>query len=129
LSKRERKQEGYIACLYQMEMERLKYVLSSYIRTRLAKLERYWLYYYHFDEKRSIMSDSEIRYLNEYVRIRVTSLRESVLNHLEVNDFPMNDVEGGPSRMKHVICRVLEDLGQVQLDPSYKKSKSSNNIL
>lgn len=75
------------------------------------------------------MSDSEIRYLNEYVRIRVTSLRESVLNHLEVNDFPMNDVEGGPSRMKHVICRVLEDLGQVQLDPSYKKSKSSNNIL
>ena len=103
-----------------MEVERLKYVLSSYIRTRLAKLEKYWLYYYHLDDKSIIMSDSEIRYLNGYVHIRVKALQESILNHLEVNDFPMNDIERGPSSTKHVICRVLEDLGQVQLDSSYK---------
>ena len=45
-----------------MEAERIKYLLKSYLRTRLFKIERYMLYLVEKDQA-SLLSEGEMQYV------------------------------------------------------------------
>lgn len=127
-------QTAYLSCLFQMEIERLKYVLSSYLRCRLRKLEHFWLHWMtHPEDLNGIASEQEIEFLSAFCKAKREALYASVLQHLPsaMANLPGEDLEerrdamegsGGKGRRPRtdsfVICRVLNDLGPVQVDPS-----------
>ena len=47
--------------VHKMELERVKFMLKSYLRTRLFKIERYLLYIVEKDQA-SLLSESEMQY-------------------------------------------------------------------
>lgn len=59
-----------------MEYERVKYVLKSYLRTRLSKIERNLLYLIEKD-KSSLMSEEEIHFAADLDEQRRTYLNET----------------------------------------------------
>lgn len=118
-------QTAYLGCLYQMEIERLKYVLSSYLRCRLLKLERFFLHWLaHPEGLEGVASERELEFLAAFAKAKKEALYESVLKHLPP---PMatlpgegheEDLARKPKKNGFVICRVMHDLGPVQVDPS-----------
>lgn len=114
-------QVSYINCLYQMEIERLQYLLSSYLRCRLAKIEAHWLYWASgtFDVLNTLFHPAELRFLKRYCQARVRAFESSILHNLppSIADFPTS-YTNPPNTKAHVICRVCKDLGPVLVDPS-----------
>lgn len=116
-------------CVYRMELERLRFVVQSYLRCRLEKLHCFWMFYASFsaDEAAAVMSAAEYDYLCKYKELMVDALQTSVLSHLpaEMRSLPgVGDVDDERQQMRvpkveaHVVCRILEDIGAVQVEPS-----------
>lgn len=113
-------QVAYTACLYEMEVERLKFILSSYHRCRLEKLQTLWIHWLHLapEERSGLLHPAEERFLQGYAQAKMRALHEAVLRHLPP---PMAHLPGAeqcrrPDMNAFVVCRVLADLGMVQVD-------------
>ncbi|KAF9384161.1 GINS complex subunit [Podila verticillata] len=81
-----------ISILYQTELERIKFVLRSYLRTRISKIERYCQFILKDLSSRRKLSKGEISYA------------ERKLNMVSE-----------PSLDEGVFCRINEDIGNFQL--------------
>jgi len=110
-------ENDYINCLYEMEMERIRYISGSYIRCRLDKIENIWMIDDHLILNR--MTKEEKEYFNSFKRIKRAALakwsnNDSLsLSYKGIQDF--KEHEGG----KHLIFRVIkDDLGDLQIDPT-----------
>lgn len=115
-------QDSYTACLYSMECERLKYLLTGYIRCRLAKIESFWMHWLAMEEgsRKILMSPREEAFLYSLSRAKSKAFNTAVLSKLPtpLSDLPWS--EGSlkkPNEKAHVICRVREDIGPVQVEP------------
>ncbi|KAF9177870.1 GINS complex subunit [Haplosporangium sp. Z 11] len=75
-----------ISILYQTELERVKFVLRSYLRTRISKIEKYCQFILADTNSRRRLSKAEILYAEK------------------------------PSLDEAVFCRVVEDVGDFRLD-------------
>lgn len=116
--------DPHLLALYQMEVERLRFVLTSYLRCRLAKIEAYWLYWV---ENPDPLSSPERLFLQKYSTSRAKVLEESALKHLP-GKLPIKEMKVIPSKGSHVICRVLEDIGIVQVERGTTAKLLKNDI-
>jgi GINS complex subunit 4 len=126
-----------VDCLYQMDAERIKFIMRSWLRCRLGKIERNWASFWpEYTEEptaqnlRSRLMPNEAEYLNALSQSLMESLKEGCLGRFPVDLSSLGDPEmlaSGttpvalkPALNAHVICRVRADLaggGEIVLDP------------
>ena len=124
---------AFLDCLYQMDLERIKFVLKSLLRCRLGKIERGWTEFWatwtpseRAEYLRTRITSFEREYLQSFANNIISCLNESVLDKLPGKTATLDDEEmtwTGPRPVsstksdEHVICKVVKDLGEVVLDP------------
>jgi len=114
--------EQFQSHLYEMEAERIKYVIRCYLRTRIAKIEKHFLYILQNEEIYSKLSEQELTYAQKYCDTVQSHLDKTVLHSLPENlrslteqtaDF---DMIPKPNLDEFVFCKVLQNIGDYQLD-------------
>ena len=124
---------AFLDCLYQMDLERIKFVLKSLLRCRLGKIERSWAEFWptwsttpRTQFLQSKLSTYEREYLQAFSGNLMSSLQESILDKLPPESAGLDEEEMLARGSKpiaivnndtHVICKVMKDVGEVVLDP------------
>ncbi|KAI8868755.1 GINS complex, Sld5 component [Ramicandelaber brevisporus] len=169
-------EEDFKAVLYETELERVRFMLRSYLRTRLAKIEKYALHYleeYDQDEQKRqesnsgmdiegssgsngggggggggdggmgaspnnkvIMTSSEYEYAVRYVELQKQYHHQTSLHMLPE---AMQSIDGTgegednmivrPNLDKAVICRVLKDIGHVDVGYSSETATEDDQVI
>lgn len=123
----------FLDCLYQMDLERIKFILKSFLRCRLAKIQRAWAEFWptwtsqnRAEFLQSRLASFEKEFLQSFAGNVVATLHDSVLDKLPAKTATLDDEEmlatgsrpiATQNPASHVICRIRNDLGQVILDP------------
>jgi len=109
--------------VYQMEIGRLKYMLSAYLRTRLWKIEKYHIHILNSDVLKGRLSPAEIRYAQEYRRGLQGHMLTSCLDALPDSFRKVDVVKAGqnmvpaPDQSAYVFCHVEDgQIGDVVVD-------------
>ncbi|KAK9809391.1 hypothetical protein WJX73_001412 [Symbiochloris irregularis] len=119
--------------MYQLELERLRYLLASYIRTRLKKVQLYAMLCLEEASPgedgaaptHPRLSRQEMQFVQEFFMDMGMHMKENILKNLppgfdqlvrQSNADPTKDTMPAPDLDRHVFCRVLEDRGTVELD-------------
>jgi len=111
----------FLANIQQMEVDRLTYILNSYVRTRLKKIEKYALYILRNAGILERLSEFEKKFAEGYVDLFEAHMMSSFLEHLPPNvrsieqqtaDTNMIDE---PDLNQIVFARFKQDVGQVQI--------------
>lgn len=131
------------ACIHKMELNRIKYIICNYLKTRLNKIEKYCISIVN-DEKQRIetgtnyLTPSEFRYAQEYLLNMENHLKNTVLNHVpgRMQTFEMNKMAIYPNLQSHIFLKandtingiVLEDLSgdqdeEIDLEGKYRIKK------
>jgi len=93
------KKHDFRVAIHKMEIDRIRYILSSYLRSRLEKIEKFTHYLLEkegqvTDEAMATLSPEEVKYAKEYA-----SQMESHFSSLVLQHMPDNINEFDPSRM------------------------------
>ncbi len=121
--------ENFFAMIYKTEIERLKYLLKAYLRTRLFKIQKFYLYIIK-NEKCELLSESEYEFAVKYFLHKRNHFRACFSNdlHEALNDFvdpsdeseeqhkntPVNeDLVMKPSLKRPIFIRMLRDMPRV----------------
>eukprot|EP00948_MAST-09A_sp_MAST-9A-sp1_P000049 g49.t1 len=109
--------EAFTASIYQMEVDRIRFLLAAYLRARLAKIEASASLIDSSDELRSRLGPKEKRYLDQYLSIYERHLDNSVLNSLSKKIQNLAEIPiPTPDLNKHVFCKVLKTIGEVRVE-------------
>jgi len=125
---------------YQQDCDRIKFLLNSYRRARIFKIQRWFLHLQANTDARRSLSEGEQVFLNKYRALRMGHLNATVLSHLPSQYRTLGSdglfssagstkaagqdqedqnadklLAQGPSQQKFVIIRVLEEIGTIQL--------------
>lgn len=128
-----RAEEATAASVQWMDVNRTWYVLRSYLRTRLAKIEAHVLHILNEPTLFGRLSDAEREYAKGYTHLLDGHFHRSVLAALpprydsmlqELEDVgPGGEASGAPFDMipepgldGHIFCRVKEDIGNIEMD-------------
>lgn len=108
-----------IALGYQMDIQRMRYLITAYLRTRLLKIQR-WAAHISADvDVLARLSPEERSFARGFVAARMSHLQASVLLLLPATYRPLVGVEpavlDGPPLDTHVTALPLEPLGDVLL--------------
>eukprot|EP00611_Tribonema_gayanum_P014925 TRINITY_DN26492_c0_g1_i1.p1 TRINITY_DN26492_c0_g1~~TRINITY_DN26492_c0_g1_i1.p1 ORF type:complete len:243 (-),score=68.71 TRINITY_DN26492_c0_g1_i1:14-742(-) len=116
--------EMYTASLYQMELNRIRFGVTKYLRTRVHKIERD-VFYILSNTKEMLssgrLSDQELTYAKVYCDLLHGHLQSTVLDHLPDAYADIRSQAGGaqiiaePDLDVFVVCRVVEDVGVVEI--------------
>ncbi|ORX46805.1 GINS complex, Sld5 component [Hesseltinella vesiculosa] len=107
----------FISMLFQTEMERIRYLIKSYLRTRLHKIEKYTLELLRRPDYQELMSAQEIAYARRYQELLETYNHDSFLHHLPPTQHKQDEMHGDLNMVvtanleAPVFCRVLDDVG------------------
>ncbi|KAF9375057.1 GINS complex subunit [Podila verticillata] len=112
-----------ISILYQTELERIKFVLRSYLRTRISKIERHCQFILKDLSSRRKLSKGETSYAESYLKTTQDHYHSSFLSSLPLTLQVQDDVVfhrklnmvSEPSLDEGVFCRINEDIGNFQL--------------
>ena len=74
--------EAFGISLYQMEIDRVKYLLASYLRTRLRKIEKFVFHILGSEEEFSKLSSNEVAFASKYMEAVERHLKESCLDQI-----------------------------------------------
>lgn len=116
--------DKFAVSLYQMEIDRLKYLIASYLRTRLRKIQLYPLHIVKSDLKYRL-STAEDTFLRQYVDIMGHHMNESVLSSLPEQFRTLSDdgsersgisMIPSPNLHKYVFIQARENIGDVELE-------------
>ena len=116
--------DKFAVSLYQMEIDRLKYLIASYLRTRLRKIQLYPLHIVKSDLKYRL-SSAENTFLRQYVDIMGHHMNESVLSSLPEQFRTLSDdgsersgisMIPSPNLHKYVFMQARENIGDVELE-------------
>ncbi|XP_032663391.1 DNA replication complex GINS protein SLD5 [Odontomachus brunneus] len=100
------------ALVHRMEVDRIRYVISSYLRTRLEKIERYTLHILSEEADRSedecYLTPSELRFAREFLAGMETLFKTVALQHMPPNfqRFEVNKFTVKPNMQAHVFLRA-----------------------
>ncbi|KAF0700581.1 Aste57867_8917 [Aphanomyces stellatus] len=102
--------------LYQMEIDRIKYMIASYLRLRLMKIEQHTAHV--LKESKDKLSQGETEYAEQYQQLYESHCKDLLLSkfpddHNGLNDDNMVDK---PELDTFVFCQSLEDNGNIQVD-------------
>jgi len=115
-------EEALKCTLMEMEMARVKYIICEYLRVRLRKIERYALYLLKNETLQQNMSKHEVAFLKKFIEMKNAHFTTLVVNKLPKVHQSLDestdkvDMVPKPNRDAFVFCKVLEDLGNVQVD-------------
>jgi|TARA_B110000091_G_C13736813_1_gene441505 hypothetical protein len=116
-------EEKFKADLYQREINRVVYLLKSYLRARFLKITRHAKYILSSGEMMSKLSKAEAELVVvPYVNLKETHLKTTFLNDLPEKFQGVSDNTGSdpsmidsPNLDEYVFCRVLDDIGTLRV--------------
>jgi GINS complex subunit 4 len=98
--------EGFFKSIYKLEIERMKFLLKSYLSTRIFKIEKYYLDLI-YNERIDLLSESEYEFAAKYFIYKKKHYQNSFSKKLpsSLNDFvEPNDDDKNPN------CPVNPDM-------------------
>ncbi|GBG31710.1 DNA replication complex GINS protein SLD5 [Hondaea fermentalgiana] len=125
--------------MYQMELDRVNYLIVEYLRTRLRKIERHAFFIIKHEEMRDRLSEAELRFAQRFADLQASHLRKLALSkmpevHQKLDDqnnqvnmstliFPEPDLDS------FVICQVLDDIGDIELEENNIVSMNAGELV
>lgn len=106
---------NFALIVIQTELERYKYLVRSYLRARLAKIDRHTLHYLSTDELRARLSDTELAYATRHQALLHNHYLSSFLSSFPPALQNLNDTAAGlvmidaPDLDSAVFVRLLRD--------------------
>lgn len=117
------KQGDVVASLHKLEIDRIRYVLSSYTRTRIEKIEKHVVHVLEQEAARdetesSRLSPEELQYAKEYADGMEGLFKSLALQHMPANmqNIDRKKAVPRPNMDKYVFLKVLENQEQVMID-------------
>ncbi|ORY94983.1 hypothetical protein BCR43DRAFT_476917 [Syncephalastrum racemosum] len=113
--------ENFYSMIYQTEIERLKFLLKSYLRTRLFKIEKFALWLLRQDNAAHIMSPHELEYARSYQTLLETHHHETFAHMLphtqQKQDEEMGDISMvvTPNLEAPVFVKALDATGPLHI--------------
>eukprot|EP01080_Neovahlkampfia_damariscottae_P005939 gene5939-9769_t len=102
-----------VSNLKQFEIERLKYLISTYLRTRIQKIEKYSKY---IDENQlHLLSKQEKEFLNQFQENEEAHFSTFLKNIPSSLQSEGND-SLNPNNSKFVFCKVLKNIGEFEIE-------------
>ncbi|MDI1489869.1 MAG: GINS complex subunit, partial [Ramalina farinacea] len=109
--------------IIQTELERFKYLVRSFLRTRIAKIDAYLLHYTSSPEARAHLSAAELQYASTHVTLLHQHYHSSFLSQFPASLRNLDDKAAGgismidsPDMGKAVFARALRDMdGEVEV--------------
>lgn len=123
---------SYVATLAQMELERLKFVISSYYRCRLAKIEENVLHAVakgitDIESSPEVLNSAEQQFRKSLYLALKSALEETYGNATAICTAEDTDSFGKKTSYlwdrastRHAVCRVISDIGEIDIDPGRK---------
>ncbi|KAL9040114.1 MAG: hypothetical protein Q9180_002112, partial [Flavoplaca navasiana] len=102
--------------IIQTELERFKFLVRSFLRTRMAKIDKYALYMLRTPTQTARLSASELQYANTHQTLLEAHYRSSFLAQFPTSLQRLDDTAGGISMVEQpdtdtaVFVRVLRDI-------------------
>lgn len=115
--------------LYQMDLDRTQFLLRSYLRIRLQKIEKFMFHILKTNELHDRLSKQEKNFTRRYSEVIGKHLEESVLLNLPDNYQSLlrqsttseeDDMVPEPQMDAFVVCRAREYVGPSELQDSNK---------
>ncbi|EME84540.1 uncharacterized protein MYCFIDRAFT_195556 [Pseudocercospora fijiensis CIRAD86] len=115
---------NFTLVILQTELERMKFLLRSYLRTRIAKVDKYPIHYMQLqtgqqeespNDRDPVLSTLESQYLSAHQALLTNHYKSSFLKQFPANLQKLDDTGGGVSMIDKpdddtaVFCRVLRD--------------------
>ncbi len=123
--------ERFYFNVHKMELERVKYLLKAYLRTRLFKLERHLLYLVEKDQA-SLLSEGEMTYVWSLYEGKKTIYSQQFLNKIpsRLNPFEAESLEDKmvtkPNENEFVFVRFMKEYEvyslNIEIDISIKEN-------
>lgn len=118
------KQGDVVASLHKLEIDRIRYILSSYTRTRIEKIEKHVVHVLEQEAERdenenSRLSPEELQYSKDYADSMESLMKSLALQHMPTNmqNIDRKKAVPRPNIDKYVFLKVLENQEQVMIDP------------
>ena len=111
-----------IRAMMAVELTRVKYMMRSYLRVRLFKIEAYVMHCIESTEVQQRLSEQERAYALDFLRLVGSHLKIHVTNKFpeafgsvtkQASAYAANDMIPVPDIGHHVFVRVQRDLGEV----------------
>lgn len=118
--------------ILELEISRTLYIIKSYFRKRLEKIEKY-AFYYEFNDLWKL-SMQEQAYLKEYLLITREYLLESGLETFPKALHAFDDFVGdlnmitSPPLDQAVVCKVLDNIGEVMINENESVYMEKDNV-
>ena len=105
-----------VRSLHQLELERVRYVLSAYLRQRLDKIEKYAEYSLTEDVEK--LSGEEQEFTRDFIHNMDTLFDNLALRHMPPNlrTLDKEKAKTTPNLDEFVFARAKEDVGEVPLE-------------
>ncbi len=106
---------NFALIVIQTELERYRYLVRSYLRARIAKVDRHTLHYLSTDALRARLSEMELAYATRHQALLHNHYLSSFLSSFPPNLQNLNDTAAGvtmietPDLESAVFIRVLRD--------------------
>ncbi|KAG7200524.1 hypothetical protein KM043_001088 [Ampulex compressa] len=107
--------------VHRMELDRIRYVISSYLRIRLEKIERYVVHILSEEANRTpeecYLTPAELQFAKEYLSSMETLFRTVALQHMPTNfqAFEVNKLTVKPNMQAHVFLRANQRVSGIIL--------------
>lgn len=125
--------------VHTMELMRIKYVISSYLRQRLSKIEEFAVHLLQEDSERSTeevyMTPSESQFAREYITNMESLFKSVALNHFPArhNEFELSKASSKPNFDAHVFLKSKREVPGVivpgTVDDAVNMSPESQHII
>lgn len=112
---------SFVKKIYLMELERVKYVLHSYLRVRLFKIQQFTHHILQSSIYCSRLSPSELDYAKKYLNLKSAHFTENVLRYLPEQFQDMVDQSGSVDMVRSFnpnqfsLFKVKNDIGNVTI--------------
>lgn len=114
-------QEHAAAELYQLELDRVKYLVASYLRTRLLKIQKL-MFYLIEHQLGGLLSQAEATFLSKYIAIKTNQFKKAFLLKLPSKLQPIEETRNyqrspitEPNLDSTLFIRIKTDIGTVKL--------------
>ena len=114
----------FSAALYESEIERIEFSLASYLRARLAKIERHALHILSSAPRCARLSAREHEYAKAYIDMLEQHFTDAALGQLPPGfrelttegSGPHDEMVDRPRLDEFVFCKIAKTLGDVEVD-------------
>lgn len=125
--------EDFQCDMYQMELDRINFMLSCYLRIRLKKIEKYTVWLLQKNDVAGILSPHELKYAKRYLDLFERHLNICFLDFIpqQYRSLMGDDMIRAPNLNDPVFLRVKEDVGVFDLsgDGESEVELRANDIL